>query len=143
MVEPRRPWPAVTPRLVWIDGRFEDWAAVEPEFRDDAGDPVRRDHAGWGQAGPYRNHTGRNDLLAVKISWDRSAVQFYARTRQPLTPCTDPAWMLLFIDADRDPHTDWLGYDCVVNRTVVGPQRTLLEFQAGSGFTWLSNDLIL
>ena len=32
--------------------------------------------------------------------------------------------MLLFIDADRDPKTGWLGYDLVTNRTVVIPTRS-------------------
>ena len=31
-----------------IDGRFQDWAAVRPEFRDTIGDPVRRNHPGYG-----------------------------------------------------------------------------------------------
>ena len=53
-----RPAPATLYRPVKVDGRFGDWTGVEPEFRDAIGDPARRDHIGYGQAGPYKNTTG-------------------------------------------------------------------------------------
>ena len=43
--------------------------------------------------------------------------------------------MLLFLDADRNPATGWLGYDFVVNRTNVRPQTTTLERCLG-GYRW-------
>ena len=99
------PLPPVEPQPITIDGRFEDWAAVEPEFRDTIGDPVQRDHAGWAQGQRYVNHTGRNDIIAAKVSLDATNVYFYVRTREPLTPSSDPNWMLLFINADHAcPH---------------------------------------
>ena len=122
-----RPLPPVRSRPIQIDGRFDDWRDVEPEFRDDIGDPVRRDFPGWGKAGQYVNKTGRNDIIAAKVSADAANVYFYVRTREPLTPCTDPNWMLLFIDADHNPTNGWLGYDFVVNRSGVTAQRTTLE----------------
>jgi hypothetical protein len=131
-----RPLPAVTPQPVRLDGRFEDWAAVTPEFRDDLGDPVQREHPGWGQAGPYVNRTGRNDLVAAKVSWDDANLYCYARTREPLSPPTDPNWMLLFLDTDRNPTNGWLGYDFVVNRAGLRAQRTAVERHAGSGYRW-------
>ena len=45
---------------------------------------------------------------------------FYARTREPLTPCTDQLWMMLLIDADRNHRTGWNGYDFLINRTMRG-----------------------
>jgi hypothetical protein len=130
-----RPLPAVRPAPIRIDGRFDDWAAVSPEFRDTIGDPVRRNHAGYGGAGPYVNATGRNDLVAAKVSWDGRNVYFYVRTRQPLTPRTDPNWMLLFLDADHDPATGWLGYDFVVNRLPAQAETATLERNQG-GYRW-------
>ena len=41
-----RPLPPVTPEPIQIDGRFDDWAAVGPEFRDTIDDPMRRNHPG-------------------------------------------------------------------------------------------------
>ncbi len=133
-----RPAPAAKPGDIRIDGDFADWAGVEPEFRDDLGDPVRRDHAGWGKGSRYVNHTGRNDLVAAKISADTGSVQFYVRTREPLTPSTDPNWMLLFLDTDQDARTGWSGYDLVVNRQppATGRKFTTIERHAGSGYRW-------
>jgi hypothetical protein len=132
-----RPLPLVKPQPITIDGRFQDWAAVEPEYRDTIGDPVKRDHAGWATGQRYVNRTGRNDIVAAKVSLDATNVYFYVRTREPLTPSSDPNWMLLFIDADHDARTSWLGYDFIVNRVNVRAQTTTLERNAG-GYRWRS-----
>src|ERR1039458_2006027 len=50
-----RPLPPVKSQPITIDGHFDDWAAVEPEYRDTIGDPVKRDHAGWAQGQRYVN----------------------------------------------------------------------------------------
>ena len=131
-----RPIPPVLSRPIRIDGQFEDWRKVEPEFRDDIGDPVQRGHPGWGKAGRYVNRTGRNDIAAAKVSVDASNVFFYVRTRAPISPCSDPNWMLLFIDADQNPTNGWLGYDVVVNRVGASTQKTQLEKHQGSGYQW-------
>ncbi len=126
----------VRPAAVRIDGRFDDWDPVGPEFRDTLGDPVQREHRGWSTNVIYRNSTGRNDLVAAKVSADRRRVSFLARTRGPLSE-PDAAgatggWMVLFLDLDADVRTGWLGYDAVVNRVEAGS----LERHAGAGFQW-------
>ena len=131
-----RTLPAVTSRPIRIDGQFADWAGVQPEFRDPAGDPVLRDSPGWGKGTRYVNRTGRNDIVAAKASADDKQVAFYARTREPLTPCADPNWMLLFLDTDGNTTNGWLGYDFVVNRTGVEPRRTTVERHLGPGYAW-------
>ncbi|MBV9850113.1 MAG: hypothetical protein JO250_10610 [Armatimonadetes bacterium] len=130
-----RPLPPVTPRPITIDGRFGDWKGVGPEFRDAIGDPAHRDAPGYGQAGPYVNTTGRNDIVAAKVSYDAKNVYFYVRTQEKLTPRTDPDWMLLYINADADYKTGWLGYDFVVNRHV-GNANTSLERNVGGQYKW-------
>ena len=52
----------------------------QPEYRDTVGDPVHRDHRGWGKSLHYVNATGRNDIVAAKVSVDEQAVSFYVRT---------------------------------------------------------------
>jgi hypothetical protein len=42
-----RPLARVRPGAIPLDGRGEDWVAVEPEFYDTAGDPVHRRYRGW------------------------------------------------------------------------------------------------
>jgi hypothetical protein len=131
-----RPILPVEPRPITIDGRFDDWALVEPQYRDTIGDPVRRDHPGWGRRLHFVNRTGRNDIVAAKVSLDATAVFFLARTRDKVTTFTDTNWMLLFIDADGDPKTGWLGYDFVANRKVRDASTTTLERNIGGKYEW-------
>ncbi|MGA2496207.1 MAG: hypothetical protein ABSH20_00610 [Tepidisphaeraceae bacterium] len=131
-----RPIPGVVAKPITIDGKFDDWKNVEPEFRDAIGDPVHRNDLGYDKAGPYVNNTGRNDIVAAKVSVDQDNVYFYVRTKDKLTPSTDPNWMLLFLDVDANPKTGWLGYDFVVNRTGVSPGTTTIEKNIGGKYEW-------
>lgn len=129
-----RPIPPVVSAAVAIDGDFADWAAVAPEFRDDAGDPMRRDAAGWGKAGPYVDKTGRNDIVLAKTSRLGDGIAFYVKTREPLTPPADD-WMRLFVDSDRNASTGWLGYDFLIER--VNGKTVLRAQNAVAGeFSW-------
>ncbi len=121
-------------RSIRIDGRMQQWADVSPEFTDDPGDTLPRDFDGAGGL-HYRDKTGRNDLMAFKVARDSEHVSFYARTRQPLTPLSDPNWMWLLIDVDGNPRTGWEGYDFIVNRKMGGDGTTWLEKNDG-GWNW-------
>lgn len=110
-----RELPAVVPQTIRIDGKFEDWRNVQPEFRDTIGDPVQREHRGWDPRITYRNQTGRNDFVAAKMSWDQKRVYFYVRTAEPITEAAGTNWMNLLIDLDSNAATGWLGYDFIVN----------------------------
>ena len=106
---------------IGVDGVFNDWRTVGPEYRDDFGDPAYRDDpglndVGWG-GGAYTNFTGRNDLVAAKVAYDASNVYFYARGRKNLSPFTDANWMMLYLNTDGNAATGWMGYDYVLNRT--------------------------
>jgi hypothetical protein len=51
-------------------------------------------------------------------------------TAAPLTPYTDPNWMLLLIDADNNPETGWYGYDFLINGRVESEtQTTLMKYE--------------
>jgi len=129
----RKPPAASAPRKIEIDGRFaREWDDVAPEFRDHAGDAEHRDEKGWGDACRYTNTTGRNDFVTMKVARDAGNVYFYARTQRPISPCKDPNWMLLFIDADQSHRTGWNGYDCVVNLDVKDRGVTSLHSLKGS-----------
>jgi hypothetical protein len=131
-----RPPPESGPaaRIV-IDGSFADWAAVGPDFRDTSYDTMHRNHSGWGSAGTYVNATGRNDFVISKVAYDDFNIHFYAEARDPITPYTDPYWMLLFIDSDRNHATGWEGYDYLVNLSVIDSATTTLKQHAG-GWNW-------
>lgn len=131
----RKP-PAVSgQKTIHINGDFTGWNSVLPEYRDDVGDTVWRDHPGWNNATRYTNTTGRNDFVALKVARDKKYVYFYARTQAPITPYTDPYWMLLFINTKNDPHSGWEGYNFVVNRRVLDATTSVLELSTG-GWNW-------
>jgi hypothetical protein len=130
-----RALPAIAPRPVKIDGIFEDWQGVTPEYRDYVGDTAHRNSPGVGTAGPFVNNSGRNDIVAAKVSVDAENVYFYVRTLEKLSPHTDDDWMLLYINSDADYATGWLGYDFVVNRKP-GESTTSIERNLGGRYEW-------
>jgi hypothetical protein len=113
-----------------IDGHFEDWGVVQPEYRDTVGDIFHRDYDGYGGL-HYKNETGRNDIITSKVAVDRDRVYFYVETKDALTPHTGTNWMLLLIDADQDPNTGWYGYDYLINQRVVDDKTTTLHRYLG------------
>lgn len=114
------------PSAITIDGVFDDWTTVVPEFRDTIGDVTHRDFKGYGNT-PYKNDTGRNDFVISKAAYDKDNLYFFAQTSKPMTPRTDPNWMLLLIDADQNAKTGWLGYDYVVNQEVTDDRATTVK----------------
>ena len=127
-----RPTPVAGPeKTIDLQGGFSQWDDVTPEFLDHIGDEARRDHPGYNNHTRYVNTTGRNDFCTLKVSRDRDLLYFYAQTKDPITPCTDPRWMMLYLDTDCDATTGWLGFDYVVNRTVRDETTTVLEARVG------------
>ena len=114
------------PFSININGNFNQWDNVENVFYDHIGDIEHRNSPGEGQAGPYVNTSGRNDLAILKVAYDASSVYFYAETAKTLSPSNDPNWMLLFIDTDQNKETGWEGYDFVVNAKVLDRKTTTL-----------------
>ena len=116
-----------------IDASFADWKDVAVEYRDTRGDVVHRDHPGYGNL-HYTDKSGRNDIITAKVGVNRQKLHFYAECAAELSPCTDPNWMLLLIDADQDASTGWYGYDFLVNKQVADESNTsLMQFSNESG----------
>ena len=115
-----------------VNGNFDDWKKVSVEYRDTRGDVFHRDHKGYGGL-HYTNNSGRNDIVTCKIAVDKNHIFFYAETDQPLTPSSGNNWMLLLIDADRDPATGWYGYDFLINKKIKDGKTTILmRYDAGA-----------
>lgn len=133
------PPPAPGPEArIAVDGRFADWAAVRPEYRDDAGDTAWRDHEAWNPEMPrYTNRTGRNDFTLLKVARDARTLAFYAHTRRPITRKPDALWMRLFLDTDGSAKTGWLGYDWSVRPGLDG--RAELQRWASGGWTTVAS----
>ncbi len=131
-----RPLPLVVPAPISLDGNFNEWNSVQPTFYAGAAGPVHRDHLGEGIAGPYKNSTGRNQIVTAKVSYDAENIYFYVQTKEPISSCTDPNWMLLYLNTDANYGTGWLGYDFVVNRRNVTAKTTTIERNMGGKYTW-------
>jgi hypothetical protein len=110
-----------------LSAGFSQWEAITTTYYDHLGDVAHRNSPGQGQAGPYINTTGRNDIIESKVARDAEHVYFYVKTGKELTPHTDPNWMLLYIDADQDKSTGWEGYDYLVNHEIPSDSQTTMK----------------
>lgn len=131
-----RELPKASPaRAIRIDGGFNQWKDVGPEYLDDIGDTAHRDNPGWNGAGPYVNTSGRNDFVGMKVARDETHLFFYARTREPITKPDGSCWMMLLLGVDGDPRTGWEGCDFVINRAARNATTGVLEKNIG-GWKW-------
>jgi hypothetical protein len=112
------------------------WADVKPEFLSYKGNTMHRNHAGQGSDLIYTNTTGRNDIVSAKVARDSNFVYFYVETADNLSDKTDPKWMRLFIDIDRNKSTGWEGYDFIVNR--INPEDSAIVEKSESSWNWES-----
>ncbi len=152
--------PGVQKKVLEVDGSFDQWKEITPEYLGHAGNTIPRDHDGFGRAsktrvtgahpdfegngttwkgqeGPrYTNKTGRNGFQVMKVCRDEEYIYFYARTEKPITPSTDPNWMMLLIRTGNPANHSWNGYDFIFNRVPPGKFGAVLEKNNG-GWNWL------
>ena len=91
---------------ITLDGSLDEWPS-DSSFLDTRGDVIHRDWDGYGNH-HYTDNTGRNDITRCLVAVDKRNVYFAAETAGPLSPATDPNWMLLLIDTDEDGRYDYL-----------------------------------
>ncbi len=91
---------------ITLDGSLDEWQP-DSTFLDTRGDVIHRDHDGYGDL-HYTDNTGRNDITRCLVAVDKKNIYFAAETAEPLTPSTDPNWMLLLIDADEDGEYEYV-----------------------------------
>ena len=131
----RRPPKAGPEKTIDIAGSFDQWDDVTPEYRDERGDVFHRNYPAYSSSTRFIDDTGRNDLIVMKVARDKTTLYFYARTAEKITPYSDPHWMTLFIDADRNHDTGWEGYDYLINHSVRDDHTTVLE-RTAHGWNW-------
>lgn len=101
-----------------IDGDFSGWESVSPDFKHYRGNTGHRrhyNHVADAYAETYIDNTGRNDFVDARVARDNQYIYFYVETDQAITSRTDPRWMRLFINIDRNYSTGWKGYDFCLN----------------------------
>ena len=98
-----------------VTGSFDIWEKVLVTYTDPAKDTVHRDAYGFGRV-KYTNDTGRNDIVASKVTADTKNLYFYVQTTDYITMYdTESTWMQLFLDTDCNAATGWYGYDYIIN----------------------------
>ena len=121
-------------RTIRLDGPFTQWEQVEAGYDAHPLATLPRDFPGCGEF-HYTVDTGRNDFVRLKATHDADHIYFYARTREPLSPHTDPNWMWLFIDVKGDGEPDWEGFSYLVNLEVMSDSETAVSISVG-GWDW-------
>lgn len=134
------PEPISACKTIAIDGNFNEWTTVTPVFKDAPGDVSIRNYKNVNNSAVLTNNTARNDIIESRATYDENNIYFYVKAAQNLTPHTDPNWMLLFIDVDRNKGTGWEGYDYVVNYSVKSSTETTLK--QWNGKNWGNEKLI-
>ena len=122
-----------------VTGAFTQWDAVQFTYHDYQGDTVDRDATGFGKT-HYTNTTGRNDIVASKVTADTKNVYFYVETAEAITAADNSSsWMKLYVDIDSDGNTGWYGYDFIINNETKGATTTTVAKYTGTdgayGFT--------
>lgn len=117
-------------QTVTIDGQISEWDQVKPRYLTPRGNTLHRNHPGW-RGIQFTNNTGRNDFVSTCVARDRDNLYFLVQTAENITSSTDPGWMWLFIDADRNKETGWEGYDFLLNR--ITPSETVIIVEKNKG----------
>jgi hypothetical protein len=126
-------------KVIAIDGAFGDWTDVTPHFKASKGNVKLRDGYGYmdsttGLPLHYINNTARNDIVGAKVARDGFNVYFHVEAATNLTAYTDPNWMQLLINVDRNLTTGWEGYELRVDRYTAGG--TAMLSTSSGGWSW-------
>ncbi|MBP5767340.1 MAG: hypothetical protein J6X47_10210 [Clostridia bacterium] len=102
-------------RPIDVAGGFAQWNDIKAYYRDYLEDTPDRKTSGWGKE-KYRDSSGRNDFVEMKVCEDGNNVYFFAKTAADITAAEGGNWMNLFIGIDGSPaSSSWNGYQFVVN----------------------------
>ena len=117
-------------------GEF-NWKGVAPDFRHYKGNNVKRSSKGHADT-YYTSTLGRNDIVDAKVARDADNFYFYVETASTLTAPTDPNWMWLMIDIDRNKATGWEGYDYILNYLAPASGKGTLSKNKDNKWSWES-----
>ncbi|MBE6652696.1 MAG: hypothetical protein E7610_04685 [Ruminococcaceae bacterium] len=119
-----------------VTGDFDQWDSVVVTYTDPQGDTVDRDGKGYGGL-HYTNTSGRNDIVAAKVTADTKNLYFYVQTHEAMTAAdTASSWMQIYLNADRET-TGWYGYDFIINHKAKDADTTTVAKYNGNEFETL------
>ena len=120
-----------------VTGEFDQWNDVTVTYNDAQGDCNDRDAIGFGRT-PYKNTSGRNDIVSAKVTSDTKNLYFYVKTVDDISMFdTKSSWMQIYLNVDRRDaekgETGWYGYDFIVNYQAKNEFTTTLAKYNGEG----------
>ncbi len=116
-----------------VTGEFDQWTDIAVTYTDPTGDAIHRDATGFGKT-HYVNETGRNDIVASKMTNDTKNLYVYAQTQYDVSMFdANSAWMQLYVNMDNSTETGWYGYDYIINYQAKDAFTTTLAKYNGQG----------
>ena len=117
-----------------VTGSFDQWNKIALTYTDPMGDASYRNHIGYGETGfqTYTNNTGRNDIVASKVTSDTKNVYFYVQTAEAISYYSNDAWMQIYVNVDCNANTGWYGYDYIINYAAQGEYTTTVAKYTGT-----------
>ncbi len=115
-------------KTIDINADAAQWDDVSPAYYAYKGNTFARDDIGYGGI-HYTDTTGRNDITLCKVARDSENIYFLVQCAENITPCTDPAWMRLFISTGSEKN--WEGFDYVINRVPPEDYKAIIERSNG------------
>lgn len=102
-------------RNVRIDGKFNDWKNICPDFWDFQGDTEIRNFPSANKKMLYKNHTGRNDLVLAKVAATPENISFFIQSNEAFRRDSVNPLPVLYINTDTIKKTGWEGYDLKIS----------------------------
>ena len=107
-----------------LDGGFDQWNDVKLTYKDFRGDTKDRYSQSFGE-NILQDESGKNDIVAAKVTQDSKNIYFYVRTSSKVTKATsDDAWMQLFVNVNKKSTDGWYGYDYLINASAKSEELT-------------------
>lgn len=99
-------------KTIKINGKFDQWNGVTPEFADEPGDAFYTSATAQSPASLLRS---TNDIVLAKVATDNKNLYFYVKTNDKLVEANDSTlWLTLLVNADCNYDTGWNGYNFMV-----------------------------
>ncbi len=118
-------------KTIKINGKFDQWNGVTPEFADEPGDAFYTSATAQSPASLLRS---TNDIVLAKVAADNKNLYFYVKTNDKLVEANDSTlWLTLLVNADCNYDTGWNGYNFMV--TPYGNGKMALKRYVGGKWT--------
>ena len=115
-------------------GDMTTWQQVKAVYADDRGDvPPQPHRLRTDRTVDQYDRTQRH--RRSEMANDGKTLWFYVRTDRPITSCTDPKWMRLFIDVKGSGLPDWEGFQYAVGNPAADGSKTALS-RSRNGWNW-------